>query len=198
MQDTCSSAIINFSVKFPGVLIAWYILLYQIIVGFSNMEEVGTIKARKKANGVAVAFFSACNELFCSQDQATCINSHQVGFFTEWKHHLPLRWALWGCPHHTLSKEQMKPLLKCFFWHILIVYVKIPLVPFWQVGFLQLQCCTGCVPAGKTIFFSFPGICKGRSRLLFVEIDCISHKSHFDNLLEARMNLGLERALGHG
>ena len=44
-------------------------------------------------------------------------------------------------------------------------------------------------------FLSFPGMCKGRIRLLFVEIDCISPKSHFNNLLEMRMNLGLERAL---
>lgn len=55
-----------------------------------------------------------------------------------------------------------------------------------------------CTSWQGDFFFFFPGMCKGRIRLLFVEIDCISHKSHFNNLLEARMNFGLERALQRG
>lgn len=48
----------KFQYEISSVLIAWYILLYQIIVGFSDMEEVRTIKAGKKAKWSGGSFFS--------------------------------------------------------------------------------------------------------------------------------------------
>ena len=151
----CPPVIINFSVRFLAFKLLHTFLYITHLWAFLTWRKLGPWKLGRRQNGTAMASFSACNELFAVKTKhAYWFSSSEI--LCREKASPALRWAPWDCSCRTLSNKQIKLLIRCFFWHIHTVYMKIPSVSFWQLRCLELQCTAACVPAGKAIFFSLP------------------------------------------